>query len=471
VIQAARAPKGDRKTDYRDNSEFLFKAREKESPDRYVAPQRRRNVKEICGYVNRERLIELCKNLANTLSATGEEEAVARYVGEELQRLGMDVRYQEVEPGRPNVIGTLHGSGNGPVLMFNAHLDHGGGKDPPQATEVIGDVIFGRGLFNMKAAFACYIMAVEMLQKAKVSLRGNIIISGVVGEIESAPVEHYDEKLYRGGGIGARYMMDHGVTADACILGEPSGMRIRVGNTGLIFCQVKVASGSDVILKTAHLARAIKDWEPEFQLKYKHPLMLPQIDISAIEGGCPPIQGPNPSCSLYVIIRTLPNTPPIEVKREIERICASTLDDPGTYWEANLYFSTMGCEISMDEPIVRSIADSVKTISGTEAEFATPSGYGISNDGSRYVEYGIPTVTFGPGYGGRRGLVDPYSMEAPRNWSNNPLGTRKGVGIDNLVKCSQVYALAALDICGKTLAEYRDSRKNVPWFLKRASID
>lgn len=62
---------------------------------------------------DRERLIELAKNLAGIVSITGEEKAVAEYLGGEFARLGMEVKYQEVEEGRPNVIGTLKGSGGG----------------------------------------------------------------------------------------------------------------------------------------------------------------------------------------------------------------------------------------------------------------------------------------------------------------------------------------------------------------------
>src|SRR3989304_7082284 len=118
-------------------------------------------------------LIEIARKLADTVSITGEEKAVAEFLGGEFERLGMEVKYQEGEEGRPKVIGTLRGSGGGPTLMFTGHMDH---FDNPQKTEVEGDRIYGRGLVNMKAAFPCYIVAVEMLKKASVALKGDIII-------------------------------------------------------------------------------------------------------------------------------------------------------------------------------------------------------------------------------------------------------------------------------------------------------
>src|SRR3972149_1541802 len=158
----------------------------------------------------RERLIELARNLADIVSITGEEKEVAEYLGGEVEKVGMEVKYQEVEEGRPNVIGTLKGTGGGATLMFCAHMDH---FDNPQETVITEDRIYGRGLVNMKCAFPCYLGAVEMLRKAQVELKGDIIISGVVGEIEKAPIGRFAGKEYRGAGVGARQMMGRGVPA------------------------------------------------------------------------------------------------------------------------------------------------------------------------------------------------------------------------------------------------------------------
>src|SRR4029450_3266995 len=146
---------------------------------------------QVLNQVSRNRIIELACNLANIVSITGEEEEVAIYLGSEFEKLGMQVEYQYVEDGRPNVVGILKGSGGGATLMFNAHMDH---FDNPQETVVEDDRIYGRGLVNMKAAFPCYIEAVAALQKANVKLRGDLIIAGVVGEIEKAQTGRFQGK-------------------------------------------------------------------------------------------------------------------------------------------------------------------------------------------------------------------------------------------------------------------------------------
>ena len=83
-------------------------------------------------------------------------------------------------------------------------------------------------------------------------------------------------------------------------------------------------------------------------------------------------------------------------------------------------------------------------------EFSEPVRYGITSDGSRINQYGVSVITYGAGFGTH--LVDPDEQETGAEW-DRPSGTRRGVGIKNMERCSSVYALAALDICSKTRAE------------------
>ncbi len=395
--------------------------------------------------LDRKRLIERTKNLADIVSITGDEKPLAEYLGGEFESLGMEVTYQDVEEGRPNVLGTLKGSGGGATLMFCGHMDH---FDNPHDTMVKNNRVYGRGLVNMKCAFPCYLAAVEMLVKAKVPLKGDIIISGVVGEIEKAPIGRFTGKSYRGGGVGARYMMDHGVMADMCIIGEPTGLSLQIGNAGLVWAHVKVeGKAMNFVLKTLEVARAIQEWETEYQEKFPHPFMLPTVQIGAVEGGNPFKPGTQPATSLYVIVKTLPGTPPMKIKRELEEVCNRVEKREGDIkTKVELYLSTDGYEISKDEKLVRVMEKAHKDVAGKEAQYALPRRYGITSDGSRIAQYGVPTLTYGPGFGTH--LVDPGEKLAPAEW-DVPTGIRRGVGVNNMATCSKVYALAALDICGK----------------------
>jgi acetylornithine deacetylase/succinyl-diaminopimelate desuccinylase-like protein len=404
----------------------------------------------VLDQVDRQRVVELACNLANIVSITGEEEEVARYLGSEFDKLGMNVEYQYVEDGRPNVIGRLKGSGGGATLMFNAHMDH---FDNPQETVVEDDRIYGRGLVNMKAAFPCYIEAVAAIQKAGAKLRGDLIIAGVVGEIEKAQIGRFQGKSYRGAGVGARYLMDHGVMADMCIIGEPTGLQLQIGNAGLIWARVSVdGKATRFVLAACKVAQAIQEWEKEYQRNYPHKFMLPTVQIGAIDGGNAFKPGTRPTTDIFVIVKTLPGAVPLAIKRDLEEVCEKVKKRESDILDirVDLYLSTAGYEISRNEYLVKAMAQAHKTIFRQSVLFAKPIRYGITSDGSRIAAYGVPAITYGPGFGTH--LVDPTETRAPAEW-DTPSGVRRGVGIENMVNCTKVYAAAALDICNKKKAE------------------
>lgn len=56
-------------------------------------------------------------------SPTGEEGEMGRYVAEQCRARGLRTQVQEVAENRFNVVGRLEGTGEGPTLMFNGHMD------------------------------------------------------------------------------------------------------------------------------------------------------------------------------------------------------------------------------------------------------------------------------------------------------------------------------------------------------------
>jgi acetylornithine deacetylase/succinyl-diaminopimelate desuccinylase-like protein len=119
--------------------------------------------------VDRRSLIETASDLVNISSPTGEEHGVADYLARVFHELGLQVQWQEVEEGRPNVVGTWRGTGGGKTLMLNGHMDTSySGREPwlggrgfrPEA-RVEGDHLYGLGISNMKGALACYVEAVR----------------------------------------------------------------------------------------------------------------------------------------------------------------------------------------------------------------------------------------------------------------------------------------------------------------------
>src|SRR5687767_7661260 len=113
----------------------------------------------------------------------GGEGEIADAVARHLRQLGMDVQIQEVEPGRPNVIGVIDGRTAGPTLMFCGHLDTVGveGMAAPFNPVERGGRIYGRGSQDMKGGVAAMIDAVRLAVERGFT-RGRIIVAAVVDE-------------------------------------------------------------------------------------------------------------------------------------------------------------------------------------------------------------------------------------------------------------------------------------------------
>ena len=147
-------------------------------------------------------------------SGTPGEGALARFVVERMQRLGLEAFTQEVEPGRLNAIGIWRGTGGGKSLLFNGHLDTNpvteGWTVDPWGGLYDDRFIYGIGVSNMKAGDAASFCAVERLIGRGVRLRGDVVLTYVVGELQ--------------GGIGTIKAIDSGIRADYFINGEPTDL-------------------------------------------------------------------------------------------------------------------------------------------------------------------------------------------------------------------------------------------------------
>src|SRR5438552_9631402 len=71
-----------------------------------------------------EEAVALAQELVRTPSVVGEEGELARLLRARMEGMGFDrVFEQEVEPGRPNVIGVADSGRAGPTLVLTGHID------------------------------------------------------------------------------------------------------------------------------------------------------------------------------------------------------------------------------------------------------------------------------------------------------------------------------------------------------------
>jgi acetylornithine deacetylase len=143
------------------------------------------------------------------------ERALAGFMADAMRRIGLAAELQPVEGERVNAIGRWQGAGGGRSLLFNGHIDTNpateGWTVDPWAGLVRDGFIYGIGVSNMKAGDAAYYCAVKTLIGAGVRLKGDVILSYVVGELQ--------------GGVGTLAMLKHGVRADCFINSEPTDLQ------------------------------------------------------------------------------------------------------------------------------------------------------------------------------------------------------------------------------------------------------
>jgi len=147
-------------------------------------------------------------------SNTPGELELAGFMADSMRGLGLETELQPVETDRRNAVGRWRGSGGGKSLLFNGHMDTNpvteGWTVDPWGGKVDDKFIYGIGVSNMKAGDAAYFCAVKTLIDSGVRLKGDVILTFVVGELQ--------------GGIGTVRMIEQGMRADYFINSEPTDL-------------------------------------------------------------------------------------------------------------------------------------------------------------------------------------------------------------------------------------------------------
>jgi putative selenium metabolism hydrolase len=174
-----------------------------------------------------DRMIGFAQRLVQTPSLPGEERAIAELTVREMQTLG----YDDVWTDRVgNVIGVLRGTGGGPSVQFNAHLDHVSPGDhalwarPPFGGVIEDGVLYGRGASDVKGAMATQVYLVPVVQEAGSRPVGDVYVVGVV--------------LEEVGGFGSEVLARE-MPTDVAVLAEATNNGLRRGHRGRTFVQVR----------------------------------------------------------------------------------------------------------------------------------------------------------------------------------------------------------------------------------------
>lgn len=394
---------------------------------------------QVISFVDEQEVVRLTQELVRIPSvfrpdqAGANEERVALFVADYLRNMGLQVFYEEVVPGRPNVIAFYDSGRPGKTLLFEAHTDvvTEGDRDAwsydPFGGTISGGRIYGRGSCDTKGNLAAAICAVKAIQRSKQSFTGKILLC--------IPCD--EESMM----IGIKDFIRRGWAnnVDAAIICEPEENQLCITQKGAMRAILrtfgKMAHGAmplTGINPNTRMARAIVALEElerkEMARLGEHPMLgWPSITPTILQA---PVKGdaqinvvPD-QCMTTLDIRTVPGQDHQELYKEISAILEGLSKEDDKFKATLEVIEERPWTLTgMKEEVVTAVASAYREITKKEPVY---NGVPGATDGTFLHKAGIPILTTGAGDRHIPHHADEY------------------VTIDQLVESTQLFALSAL---------------------------
>jgi len=178
----------------------------------------------------------------------------------DLDEVCMHADFPGVEVDRQEawgLVARLPGTGGGPALMLNGHIDvvpvgdPNAWIDPPFAGGTRDGHVYGRGACDMKAGLVASVHAMDALRKSGVRLAGDVILASVQGEED--------------GGLGTFALLQRGWRADACVVAEPTELDVIPANSGSLTFRLRVPGQATHAARRTEGVSAIEKFWPVWQ--------------------------------------------------------------------------------------------------------------------------------------------------------------------------------------------------------------
>lgn len=386
------------------------------------------------------------------------------FIGDSLKAMGLSLETWLAEPmsfsEHPVMVGTLKGSGGGPSMALNGHVDVVPTGDTsawthdPWSGEVSEGKLWGRGACDMKGGVAAMIQAVKVVRDCGFRLKGDVYVHVVS-----------DEEVV---GYGSRQCAERAPRPDFVIVTEPTRLDILPVEGGLEHMRLEIEGreehagrryssvypretdpghGVNAVEKGIKIVKALQDLEREWSLSKSHPLLpagfntlLPGIFIGGPGGGkdgqlniiTNPGTTPN-YCAIEYNIWYYPQETLAEIKQALEGyVSALSAYDPWlkqhppkfTWTLRNISFPPVNTD--PDHAIVRNLSSFLQQL-GCDSKIT---GFNAASDLAWYAEQGISGVIFGPG--------DLAQAHSPDEY----------VPVSDMLQATKAIALSLLAWCG-----------------------
>ncbi len=360
---------------------------------------------DILSLVDDQEVVELTRRLVMIPSENppGEEGRVSEFIADWLRARDIPVRVVEAEKRRPNLIAS-YGPEAGPTFMLNGHTDvvppGDGWTVDPYGGELRDGRVYGRGSTDMKGGLAAMMCALEAIQKSRVQLKGRLLL-----------VFTADEEA--GGTAGARHLVDSGqVSADSCLVCEPSSLMLVTSEGGLVWLELTVtgrsvhsvmaAEGVNAVEKTLELLDDLKPLKEKVESGRGIQGKRGVFSVNLIRGGVKVNQVPG-ECRVSIDVR-IPyglEISPRDVIEELQAILEKrSQKDPEFRASLSYREPVMPFQIPPESEIIACLREAVHDVTNSPARDWAPQKMIKTDDSDLYhwwTRGGIPGVYFGPG--------------------------------------------------------------------------
>jgi acetylornithine deacetylase len=389
-----------------------------------MAVEKEALAESIVAAVRDEDVLDLAKGILAIPTHLQTEQAAGVYLAEQMDRLGYDVDVQEVASGRCNVIGVLPGTGDGPNVLVNGHMDaplSAGWTRDPFTPGVEGDWLYGAGVTDMKGGLASQIAGLAAMARVKELPRGDIVMAAVM---------HHDTV-----GLGAKFFLASNDRPFAYgINGEPSALRIHVHHGSAIQIEVTALGteahtsfreeGDSALTKLVSLLGALDESALTFT-PYADLPNLPRLVVGMVRGGEMVSLMPHKASARFDV-RGVPGMTPDTVKADVRRLAERL----GVDVRLNTFAYQKPYLGNPTSPVVDALQRAHLRVLGwpTQVSHTLPTQAFIS-DTSDMQREGIESAIYGP-----------------CEWRMVP---DERTSIKELNAAARVYALAAADLASR----------------------
>lgn len=319
------------------------------------------------------------------------EEEIQRYIAGFFTRAGIPIEWQEVSPGRANVVGKLKGRNPGRRLVLEAHVDTAGIDNmtvSPFEPDLRDGRLYGRGACDTKGGLAAMMHAVLAVHRSGTVPPSDVWLAAVVDE----------EHSYRG-----VLRLCEGLSATGAIVAEPTDLRVVVASKGCLRWRVTVTGraahsskphlGVNAITRMARFIVALEEEEQHLKAS-RHPLVgSPTINVGVIQGGAQVNIVPD-ECFIEIDRRLIPGETLTDVQHRYELLPETLRTQfPDLHVSQSPLISDWPMETSTDAEIVRIACDVLKNAQLDPEPVGVPFG----SDASKLVRIGVPSIVLGPG--------------------------------------------------------------------------